>query len=146
MTYNDIWYDINKEIINNANKNNYKVIYGWKEPNKDYYIDFDWLSENNINAYKNKYDNTIIYGIECLIDIDLDKYIIDYTKQEILFNAYQKVYDFYDYYNINKTNLTFYNSDTKIDNNYIESNNIYHYYPIEIEIDHQFDNTFDEEY
>ncbi len=144
MDNNNLWYDINNENVNNAYKNDCKIVYGWKEPNKDYYIDFDWLNENNIKAYKNISDNTIIYGIECSIDIDINRCIIDYMKEQTLFNAYQKACDFYDYYYIDKSIITFYNSNTIITNSYIESNNIHNYYPIELE--HKFDNMFEEEY
>ena len=144
MNYNDVCYDINEGIVNRSNKNNYKVVYGWKEPNKDYYIDFDWLNENHIKAYKNIYDNSIIYGIECLIDIDLNRYLIDYTKQQILFNAYEKACDFYDYYYIDKSQITFYNSNIIIDSNFVDSNNIKNYYPDELE--NNFCNISDEEY
>ncbi len=136
--------DINQEIINQEHKNNYKIIYGWKEPNKDYYIDFDWLNENHIIAYKNIYDNTIIYGIECSNNDKLNKYMNDFANEQILFNAYEKASYFYDYYYINKSELTFYNSNTIIDNNFIESNNIKNYYPIELE--DKLCNISDEEY
>lgn len=126
MSNNGILYDISDEIVNN-----YKVIYGWKEPNKNYYIDFDWLNEKKILAYKNIYDNTIIYGSECHIDEELNRYMIDFDEEQILFNAYEIVSDFYDYYGIDKTQLNFFDSDTIIDEKYINDNKIHNYYPFE---------------
>ena len=126
MSNNGILYDISDEIVNN-----YKVIYGWKEPNKNYYIDFDWLNEKKILAYKNIYDNTIIYGSECHIDEELNRYMIDFDEEQILFNAYEIVSDFYDYYGIDKTQLNFFDSDTIIDEKYINDNKINNYYPFE---------------
>ena len=126
MSNNGILYDISDEIVNN-----YKVIYGLKEPNKNYYIDFDWLNEKKILAYKNIYDNTIIYGSECHIDEELNRYMIDFDEEQILFNAYEIVSDFYDYYGIDKTQLNFFDSDTIIDEKYINDNKINNYYPFE---------------
>jgi hypothetical protein len=133
MSNNTILYDISDEIVNIENitkKNNYKVIYGWKEPNNNYYIDFYWLNEKKILAYKNIYDNIIIYGIECHIDDELNRYI-DFDEEQILFNAYAIVCDFYDYYGIDRTELTFFYSNTIIDEKYINDNKIHNYYPFE---------------
>ena len=126
MSNNGILDDISDEIINN-----YKVIYGWKEPNKHYHIDFDWLNEKKILSYKFLYDNTIIYGIECHINDEFNRYMIDFDEEHILFNAYEIVSDFYDYYGIDKTQLNFFDSDTIIDEKYINDNKIHNYYPFE---------------
>ncbi len=98
------------------------IVYGWKEPSKDYYIEKNWVFSRNIHRYTTDQDGSlffgnIIYGIECLFDEDSGVIYISDSDKLIVQQVFKNVQSFYktkfDDSVISKLNLGYYIASRK---------------------------------
>jgi hypothetical protein len=86
------------------------LVYGWKESNTKFVIEFDWLFNNGIRRFKS--NDCTVYGIKCDSEKDMTSGQINIVK-----NAFTKAKDYNNHYYLKPPRIGYYvaYTDFKID-------------------------------
>ena len=77
------------------------LVYGWKESNTKFLIDFDWLFDHGIRRFKT-YD-CAVYGIKC----DPEN-MLSYNQIKMVDNAFIKSKEYNEFFNLTTPKLGYY--------------------------------------